>query len=69
MLSAAALALAKSCCALGWVDSFWSRSRDARLTMRKDVGEVCAVGTGCDLATSEIVQDCCQGMENEAHCV
>ena len=69
MLSAAALALAKSCCALGWVDFCWSRSRDTRLAMREDVGEVGAVGTGRDLATSEIDQDCCQGIENEALCV
>ena len=72
MLSAAALALAKSCCALGWVDSCWSRSRDTRLAMRENV-EVGAVGTGRDLATSEIDQDCYQGIdqgiENEALCV
>jgi hypothetical protein len=35
--------------------------------MREDVGEVSAVGAGQDLATSEIVQECCQAIETEAH--
>ena len=35
--------------------------------MRRDVGEVAAVGTIRDLAVSEILYDCCQSIENEAH--
>ena len=43
--------------------------------MREDVGAVGAVvavgtvGTGLDLAASEIVQECCQGVETKGHCV
>jgi hypothetical protein len=53
--------IAKSCCALGCVKSCRSRSPDdAPVAMREDIGEVSAVGTGQDLAASEIVQECCQ---------
>jgi hypothetical protein len=31
--------------------------------MHEDVGAVGAVETGLDLAASEVVQDCCQGIE------
>ena len=43
-----------------------------RVAMREDVGAVGAVGTvetGLDLAASEIVQECRQGVETEGHCV
>jgi hypothetical protein len=58
---------AKSCCALGCVESCRSISRDARVATREDVGAVGTFRTGLDLAASEIVQDCCQGIETEAH--
>jgi len=51
--------VAKSCCALGCVKSCRSRSRDETwVAVREDVVEVSAVGTGQDLAASEIVQEC-----------
>jgi hypothetical protein len=60
-------ALAKFCCALGCVESCRSRSRDAWVARREDVVGVSAVGTGLDLAASEIAQECCEGIETEAH--
>lgn len=60
-------AVAESCGALGCVESCRSRSRDARVAMREDVGEVSVDRTGQGLATSEIVQECCEGIETEAH--
>ena len=35
--------------------------------MREDVVKVSAVGTGLDLAVSEMLQECCQYIEAEAH--
>lgn len=64
------LVVAKSCCAPGRVESGRTRSRDvAWVAMREDVGEVSAVGTVQDLAGSEMVQECGQDIETEAHCV
>ena len=63
-------AIAKSGCALGCVESCCSRSPDdARVATREDVGEVTpsAVGTRQDLAASKIVEECCEGIETEAH--
>ena len=60
-------ALAKSCCALGSVQSCRSRSRDARVARHENVVGVSAVGTRLDLAASEIVQECCEGIETKAH--
>ena len=51
-------AVANPCCALGCAESSRSRSHNTRVAMREDVGEVSAVGTGQDLAASEMVQEC-----------
>ena len=59
----------ESCCALGCVESCRSGSHNARIATREDVGAVGIVGTGLGLAASEVVQDCCQGIEAERHCV
>ena len=57
----------KSGCAPGCLESCRSRSRGgAWVAMRGDVG-VGGVGIGPDLAASEIRQDRCQRIENEAH--
>lgn len=62
------LVISKSCCALGCVESCRTRSPNvAWVAMREDAGEVSAVGTGQDLAGSEMVQECCQDIEAEAH--
>jgi hypothetical protein len=52
--------------ALGGAESCRSRD-DAGVATRKNVGEVTAAGTGQDLATSEMVQECSQGVETETH--
>ena len=46
----------------------WSLADRDRAT-REDVGALGAIGTGQDLVAFEIVQDCCQGVETEGHCV
>ena len=58
---------AKSCCALGCVESCRSPPDDARVAMQEDVGGASAVGTGQDLAGSKIVHECCHDIEAEAH--
>jgi hypothetical protein len=55
-----------SSCALGSAESCRSRD-DAGIATRKDVGKVSVAGTGQDLATSEMIQEGCQGIETEAH--
>jgi hypothetical protein len=62
-------AATNSCCALGCVESYRSRSWDERAVTREDIVEVSVVGTGQDLAASEIVQECYEGIETEAHSI
>ena len=56
-----------SCWALSRVGSCRTRSRGGvRVSMRGDVG-MGALGTRRDFVASEILQDCCQSIENGAH--